>query len=157
MIEKKIPELLEEKFTEEGFSDFFLVDLNVGINNKVEVFVDSDSAVTFEKCQKISRFLESHIDEAGWLGEKYILEVSSPWITRPLKFIRQYKKNIGRSVEVTTAEGKQKGELVAVKEDSIVLENQERVKVGKKKVKQTVQTEIPFEKIEKTIVKISFK
>lgn len=156
MIEQKIPELLKEKFKEEEFSDFFLVDLNVGINNKVEVFVDSDSSVTFEKCRKISRYLESFIDEEGWLGPKYILEVSSPGIGRPLKFLRQYHKNIGRKVEVKTTEAKHKGQLVAVSEDTITLENEERVKVGKKKVKQKVLTEIPFAEIEKTIVKISF-
>ncbi len=156
VIEHKIPELLEEKFQEVGFTDFFLVELKVGINNKVEVFIDSDSSVTFEKCQKISRFLESHIDEEGWLGEKYTLEVSSPGITRPLKFLRQYIKNLGRKVEVTTETGTQKGKLVAATEEMVTLENEERVKVGKKKVKQTVQTEIPMAQIVKTIVKISF-
>lgn len=156
VIEHKIPELLEEKFQEVGFTDFFLVELKVGINNKVEVFIDSDSSVTFEKCQKISRFLESHIDEEGWLGEKYTLEVSSPGITRPLKFLRQYIKNLGRKVEVTTETGTQKGKLVAATEEMVTLENEERVKVGKKKVKQTVQTEIPMAQIAKTIVKISF-
>lgn len=156
MIEQKIPELLEEKFQEPGFTDFFLVELKVGINNKVEVFVDSDSSVTFEKCQKISRFLEAYIDEEGWLGEKYTLEVSSPGITRPLKFVRQYVKNIGRKVEVKTGEGKLTGKLIAANDDGIVLESDERVKVGKKKIKQKVQTEIPMAQIEKTVVKISF-
>lgn len=156
MIEQKIPELLEEKFQEPGFTDFFLVELKVGINNKVEVFVDSDSSVTFERCQKISRFLEAYIDEEGWLGEKYTLEVSSPGITRPLKFVRQYVKNIGRKVEVKTAEQKLTGKLIAANEETITIESDERVKVGKKKIKQKVQTEIPMAQIEKTIVKISF-
>lgn len=156
VIEHKIPELLEEKFQEVGFTDFFLVELKVGINNKVEVFIDSDSSVTFEKCQKISRFLESHIDEEGWLGEKYTLEVSSPGITRPLKFLRQYIKNLGRTVEVTTETETKKGKLIAATEEMVRLESEERVKVGKKKVKQTVQTEIPMAQVVKTIVKISF-
>ena len=157
MIEQKIPELLEEKFQEPGFTDFFLVDLKVGINNKVEVFVDSDSSVTFEKCQKISRFLESHIDEEGWLGEKYILEVSSPGIGRPLKYVRQYYKNVGRKVAVNTKEeGKFKGTLVAVSEENITVEWEERGKQGKKKIKQTVQREISHAQIEKIVVKISF-
>ena len=157
MIEQKIPELLEEKFQEPGFTDFFLVDLKVGINNKVEVFVDSDSSVTFEKCQKISRFLESYIDEEGWLGEKYTLEVSSTGIGRPLKFLRQYRKNIGRKVAVnTTTQGKHKGTLVAVTEEMITVEWEEKVKQGKKRIKQTVQAEIPLTEIEKIVVKISF-
>ena len=88
MIEQTIPQLLAEKFQESEFDDFFLVDLKLGINNKLEVFVDSDSQVTFEKCRKISRFLEEHLDQEGWLGDRYVLEVSSPGVGRPLKFLR---------------------------------------------------------------------
>lgn len=156
VIEHKIPELLEEKFQEPGFTDFFLVDLKIGLNNKVEVFVDSDTSVTFEKCRKISRFLESYIDEKGWLGEKYTLEVSSPGIGRPLKFLRQYRKNIGRKVVVNTTEGKRRGVLTAVTEEMITVEWEERVKQGKKKIKQKMQAEIPVAQIEKIVVKISF-
>ena len=100
MIVEKITDLLDKKFTEEDFSDCFLVDIKAHAHNKIDVFIDSDSGVTFEKCQKISRYLERFIDENGWLGEKYVLEVSSPGISRPLKFKRQYAKNIGRKVEV---------------------------------------------------------
>ena len=156
MIEQTIPQLLAEKFQESEFDDFFLVDLKLGINNKLEVFVDSDSQVTFEKCRKISRFLEEHLDQEGWLGDRYVLEVSSPGVGRPLKFLRQYHKNIGRKVEVTTSEGKQVGQLVAVTEQSISLEREEKKKKGKKRVKEIVQAEIPVAQIEQTIVKISF-
>ncbi len=156
MIEQTIPQLLAEKFQEPEFDDFFLVDLKLGINNKLEVFVDSDSQVTFEKCRKISRFLEEHIDREGWLSEKYVLEVSSPGISRPLKFLRQYHKNIGRKVEVSTEEGKQVGKLIAVTDENVTLEWVEKKKVGKKRVKETVQAEIPVAQITKTIVKISF-
>ncbi|MEO0775175.1 MAG: hypothetical protein AAFW73_07960 [Bacteroidota bacterium] len=148
--------MLAEKFQESEFDDFFLVDLKLGINNKLEVFVDSDSQVTFEKCRKISRFLEEHLDQEGWLGDRYVLEVSSPGVGRPLKFLRQYHKNIGRKVEVTTSEGKQVGQLVAVTEQSITLEREEKKKKGKKRVKEIVQAEIPVAQIEQTIVKISF-
>ena len=156
MIEQTIPQLLAEKFQESEFDDFFLVDLKLGINNKLEVFVDSDSQVAFEKCRKISRFLEEHLDQEGWLGDRYVLEVSSPGVGRPLKFLRQYHKNIGRKVEVTTSEGKQVGQLVAVTEQSITLEREEKKKKGKKRVKEIVQAEIPVAQIEQTIVKISF-
>ena len=157
MIAEKITDLLEEKFTEEDFSDCFLIDLKIHQHNKVDVFIDSDVGVTFEKCQKISRYLEHYIDEEGWLGEKYVLEVSSPGITRPLKLKRQYPKNIGRKVEVKLLEGKaQTGTLVAVDEKGITLEEKVRVKEGKRKKTEIVRTEIPFDNIKETKVKIVF-
>lgn len=152
----KITSLLETKFEEEFFNDCFLVEINQN-NSKLEIFVDSDSNITFEKCRKISRYLEQHIDENGWLGEKYTLEVSSPGITRPLLFKRQYAKNIGRKLEVKLKdEGKQKGVLVNVTDEAIHLEEKVRVKEGKKKVNKILTHEIAYENIEKAIVKISF-
>lgn len=156
MIEGKITELLEEKFQEEEFSDCFIVEVQLN-NKKLNVFIDCDSGVTFGKCQKLSRYLESFIDEEGWLGEKYILEVSSPGIGRPLKLSRQYKKNIGRKLEVTLLEGGNKqGQLIEVNESAIVIEYKQRIKEGKKKRTEVVKETISFEEIKKAIVKITF-
>lgn len=156
-VREQIIELLKEKFQEEDFDDCFVVEVNQN-NSKLEVFVDSDSNMTFQKCQKLSRYLEKHIDEKGWLGEKYVLEVSSPGITRPLKFKRQYSKNIGRKMEVKTDEGEKfSGKLTKIDDAKIYLEEKTRVKEGKKKVSKLLTHEIDFDHIEKAIVKISFK
>lgn len=158
MIEQKIESLVQEKLKEDEFADCFLIESKLHANNKLEVFIDSDTNMTFEKCRKISRYLESHIEEKNWLGEKYTLEVSSPGVGRPLKFLRQYHKNVGRKVEVSLKEGDSKtGTLLKVDSDNLYIEEKIRVKEGKKKKTQIVETEIPFENVSKTVVKIAFK
>ena len=160
MIENKIEALLEKLFTneEEDFQHCFLVSIKAGTNNKVEVFVDSDTGINFSECQKISRYLESFIEEEGWLGERYTLDVSSPGIMNPLLLKRQYPKNIGRRMDIVNAEGvKMEGELVEVLDEAIVIEDMVKEKVGKKNVKKLVRTEIPFDQINKATVQISFK
>ena len=158
MIEQKIESLILEKLKEDEFADCFLIESKLHANNKLEVFLDSDTNMTFEKCRKISRYLESHIEENNWLGVKYTLEVSSPGVGRPLKFLRQYHKNVGRKVEVSLKEGDSKtGTLLKVDKDNLYIEEKIRVKEGKKKKTQIVETEIPFEEVDKTIVKIAFK
>lgn len=157
MIEEKITDLLEALFRTEEFSDCFLVEVKLHANRKLEVFMDCDSGVTFERCQKTSRYLEKHLDEENWLGEKYILEVSSPGIGRPLKLHRQYPKNIGRKVEVTLTEGTtKKGTLVAVNDAEIVIEEKRVFKEGKRKKREIVKTAVPFDTIKQTVVKVSF-
>ncbi len=157
MIEEKIEQLLLEKFGEESYQDCFLVEINFSPARKLDIFIDSDSGITFEKCQRISRYLEHHIDEAGWLGEEYTIEVSSPGVSRPLKFLRQYRKNIGRKLDVFTGEEvPSTGVLREVADENITLEEIVTVKEGKKNVKLTVQTVIPFDTIKKAIVKVSF-
>ena len=157
MIESKIESLLGAKFQEDEFTDCFLIELKSHAHNKLDVFIDSDTGITFEKCQKISRYLEQYLDEEGWLGEKYVLEVSSPGVSRPLKLRRQYPRNIGRKVEVGLLGGESKeGTLLAVGEEDITIEQKVRVKEGNRKKMQVLQVKIPFTDIKKAVVKISF-
>ncbi len=157
MISAQLTQLLEAKFQEEEFADCFIIEIKSLQNKRVEIYVDSDSGITFKKCQQLSRHLEAEIDEKGWLGEKYTLEVSSPGITRPLKFARQYPRNIGRKLEVKQLEGETKiGTLIEVDEKQIILESKQRIKEGKKKKTVVVQDIIPFENIKETKVKITF-
>jgi len=153
----QVTTMLDEYFTtEEDFADCFVVDVTQSAT-RLEVFIDSDSGMTFRKCQRISRFLEAWLDEEQPLGDKYTLNVSSPGVDRPLKFQRQYAKNQGRTLEVTTTEGEKfKGELKTVADDGIVLTAKVRRKEGKRKVTVVEDTEISYDAIKKAIVKISF-
>ncbi|MEE9373763.1 MAG: ribosome maturation factor [Saprospiraceae bacterium] len=121
---KLVESLLTEKFAEEEFHDCFLVDVEYSnVSNKLQVFIDSDSDFGFTKCRRISRHLENYIDENDVLGTKYTLEVSSPGLSRPLKYVRQYVKNKGRMLKVTLEDdGKLEGKIEDVDNNRIVLE-----------------------------------
>jgi ribosome maturation factor RimP len=155
-VEQKIREILEDKFQDEEFKDCFLMDV-FQKKNKIEVFADSDSGMTFEKCKKISRFLENYLDENDVLKDPYTLEVSSPGIDAPLKFERQYIKNVGRKIELTDKEGNQfLGKLETVENNHIVIEFEKTFKEGNKKKKVLEKQIIPFANIQKAIIKITF-
>jgi ribosome maturation factor RimP len=158
VIEEKIKTLLAEKFVEPEFLDCFLVDITLD-KTKLELFLDSDSGMTFEKCQRISRALEATMDTEKWLGEEYTLEVSSPGISRPLKFPRQYKKNIGRTLELmlVNEDAIQTGILKEVTDAHIVIEFTKKVKEGKKNRVEIQQITAPYDTIKKAVIKISFK
>lgn len=155
---ERIAQLLEEKYTaDEAFADCFTVDIELKPGQKLYVFADSDSGMTFEKCQKISRYLESHLDTNGWLGDKYLLEVSSPGIGRPLKFLRQYLNNLDRTVEVTLKDKtRQTGLLKAADENQVVLQQKIVEREGNKKKEVEKEMAITFGQIEKTVVKIDY-
>jgi ribosome maturation factor RimP len=138
------------------FEDCFLVDIAIN-NKKVEIFLDSDDQVTFAKCRKLSRFIEEILDEKKWLGESYTLEVSSAGVDRPLKFPRQYVKNIGRKIEVKTkAEETYKGILAEANEKQIKVTWSEKEKQGKKKVTVEKEINLEIEDIDKAKIKVSF-
>lgn len=83
--------------------NYFLIDIVFRGSDKnvvMEIFVDNQSGVTTEGCAEISRELASILDEQLGITEKYRLDVSSPGVDRPLKFIEQYPKHIGRKFEI---------------------------------------------------------
>ena len=157
-LERQITTLLTEKFSEPTFSDCYIIEINLKPKQKLMVFVDSDSGMTFAKCKQISRHLEAHLDETLLLGEKYTLEVSSPGIDRPLKLRRQYIKNLNRQlkVQVEDFENPIIGKLIAIDEEGITLQTTEKIKEGKKNKQITIQHTFPFEKIKEAIVQVSF-
>ncbi|MEJ0083410.1 MAG: ribosome maturation factor [Puia sp.] len=117
-IRKMIGEILEEEPV------YFLVDLRIKPTNNIKVFLDGDSGITIEKCVQVNRKLYKKLEEAAMFPDgDFSLEVSSAGLDEPLKSLRQYKKNIGRLVEVQFQDGSLKeGQLMAVNEEGIVLE-----------------------------------
>lgn len=152
----KIEKLLEEKYKEEEFQDCFTVAVKLNTPTRMEIFIDCDNGLTLRKCQKISRYLETYIEENNWMPEQYSIDVSSPGIGRPLTLLRQYKNNIGRKIEITPVEGKKmEGKVVGVEDENVLIEMKVRVEGKKKKELKTF--EIPFQGIKKGVIKISFK
>ncbi len=134
-------------------SALFLVDLKIKPTNNIKIFLDGDNGVTIDAVSKINRSLYKQLEESSLFPDgDFSLEVSSSGVDEPLKFLRQYKKNIGRKVEITLVEeGKVlEGVLKDADEHEVTIEET----VGKKKEKQ--DTVIPFADIKKTVVQISF-
>lgn len=157
-MEERIEQLLLEKFQDVGFQDLFIVEIKFNpANKKLEIFLDSDSNLTVGQTARINRYLQNHIDENNWLGEKYILDVSSPGVGKPLLLKRQYVKNIGRNIKVSFVEqGSDEGILKSVDDNGIVIEKEVIVKEKKKKRKEMAEVPIEWESIAKTKVKIKF-
>ena len=136
------------------YDDIFFVDMKVKPTNNIKIFLDADSGLGIEKCIKINRRLYRQVEEMGFYPEgDFSLEVSSPGIDEPLKLLRQYVKNIGRSVEVTLNDDTIKeGILLEAVEEQIVIEISE----GKNKKAVTTQIPVLFTDIKQTVVQIKF-
>ncbi len=136
------------------FDDIFLVEMKVKPINNFKIYLDADSGLGIEKCIKINRALYKQLEEMGVYPDgDFSLEVSSPGIEEPLKLLRQYVKNIGRSVEVTLQDDTIKeGQLLSANEEQIEIEFTE----GKGKKAVTTKLSIPFTDIKQTKVQVKF-
>ena len=66
----------------------------------IQLFIDTDRGITIEECAEISRELLRELDTRRVFEGDYRLEVSSPGADRPLKFLRQYSRNVGRRFKI---------------------------------------------------------
>jgi ribosome maturation factor RimP len=56
--------------------------------------------VTAEDCAGISRSLERFLETRALVGPRYVLEVSSPGLERPLRWIEHWRRFIGQRARV---------------------------------------------------------
>jgi ribosome maturation factor RimP len=147
---EKIAAIAEELLAN---TDRYIVDVTVMKGNRISVFIDSDTSLTIEDCRKLSRELEERLDRDR---EDFELNVSSPGLDRPLQTARQYRKNVGRTLEViSTDEQKLEGKLVSVGESGIDLDCS--VKKKSKDQETAKQIFLAFKDIRTAKVKIAFK
>lgn len=110
---QKLKELVEPLLEQHGA---FLVELALRHERGarlVEVFTDTDKGITIEECAEISRDLGRLLDTQGVFERAYRLEVSSPGLDKPLRLLRQFRKNIGRRFKVDYASGQERKRLIA--------------------------------------------
>jgi ribosome maturation factor RimP len=156
-VEEWLAPVLEEK-------NLFLVDIKISMGKKIEVYVDSDEGIHIDDCAFISRYLEKNLDDSGLVPENYVLEVSSPGMSNPLKVPRQYKKRIGRTLEVLKTNGETiKAQLAGADDEKIrlveIIEDKKKKKHKKPGVEVTdaaKQFEIPYGDIKKAVLHFSF-
>lgn len=60
--------------------------------------------ITVDECAAVSRSLEAWLDAVGLFGERYVLEVSSPGIERPVRWPEHWARYLGRMVNVRLPE-----------------------------------------------------
>jgi ribosome maturation factor RimP len=116
-IKEKILKIIQNSISD---TDFLLVDTNIrGDQRKriIEVFVDSSKNVSADDLAGLSSKINDVLSETEDIGN-YRLDVSTPGVDRPLKFIEQYPKNVNRNFELEYQFGdevkKVKARLVSV-------------------------------------------
>jgi len=102
----------------------------------VRAYVDTVEGITLDECARLSRLLEAELELSGVVPERYVLEVSSPGIDRPLTRRAHFERFVGHEVDVrlyAKREGRKKyvGTLEEVKDGErgfriVVRDGQER-------------------------------
>ncbi|WP_018675773.1 ribosome assembly cofactor RimP [Riemerella columbina] len=136
--------------------DLFLIDLKISPSDDVTVIIDGDHGVSVQDCLDVSRAIEFNMDRDA---RDFSLQVMSAGLSEPLTMIRQFKKNIGRNLDILLNDSsKIEGELSKVEEDKItlILRYRKPKEVGKGKVDVEEEREVFYSDIKKALVALKF-
>ncbi len=131
-LQQQVQRIVEDVLTQTP--QYYLVEMDVrGApgSQVVDIYVDGDEDVGLDELAKLSRDISFALDVEDPFPNKYNLNVSTPGVDRPLRLIRQYQKNVGRTLQVhfekEDASGNTEitGELLAVEGDNITVQEDE--------------------------------
>jgi ribosome maturation factor RimP len=148
IIEKELANCLKNR------EDLFLIDLDIALGNSIKIIIDGDKGVSVDDCMYVSRFIEQSIDRDK---HDFSLEVSSSGALTPLSSIRQYMKNIGRTLFVrTTNDTEYEAELIDADSNQITLfwKQRERKLIGKGKITVEKKIDLLYKDIIEAKIKI---
>jgi len=116
-------------------------------NRVIEIFIDGEDIVSAETCALVSREINNIINTDNIIESSYRLDVSTPGVEKPLKYLTQFKKHIQRKFEVEyktdDKTGKFQGKLIDIQDDVLVFD------CGR-------EVQIKFNRIIKATVLVSF-
>jgi ribosome maturation factor RimP len=150
----QIEQLLNDFLAER--EDLFLIDIKFSATDHIRVILDGDHGVSLQDCLDASRAIEFNMDRDE---HDFSMEVMSAGLSEPLNSPRQYRKNVGRSLELVMNDASEiEGELIKVEEDSItlLLKYRKPKEIGKGKMDVVEEKEFLYSDIKKALVAIQF-
>lgn len=143
-LKEKIKPLVEKE-------DLELVDLDFyqsGSRSILRICVDKTGGVTLDQCANLNRKIGDYLDMEDLIPHRYLLEVSSPGLDRPLLRSTDFKRKIGERVRVSLKEkldGQTEwvGKIMDLKDEDLILQ----IEPNKKEAEAGIEKIIPVKKV----------
>ena len=127
-IVQKITQIIEPTLADMGFALVRVLYQGADTNNTLQIMIERAdySAMQADDCEKVSKALSAILDVEDVIANRYLLEVTSPGIDRPLVKLSDYQRFTGREAKVETlipVDGRKrfKGKLLGVDGNQIMI------------------------------------
>jgi ribosome maturation factor RimP len=145
----QVIELLGEEFAHAGYEIEDVVIDTRARPPRITVIADGDIALDLDTIATLSRSASVLLDGLDSIRDRYVLEVSSPGVDRPLTSEKHFRRARGRKVELALSDGSRlTGRVGETRGDAVALV----VREGRE---WTVR-EIPLIEIVKAVVQVEF-
>ncbi len=93
----------------------------------LRLLVDTPDGIRMDQCEALNNYLSEMLDRENVIEEHYLIEVSSPGLDRPMKTDRDFERNLGKDIELTTYEAidgrkTHDGRFVGMNREEVVIE-----------------------------------
>jgi ribosome maturation factor RimP len=102
-IEKKFFELSQKVVAEQGFELYDMEYFPGSGAWRIYIYNEKTNTAVIEDCIKVDRALTPYIEEADWMPDNLVLQVSSPGIDRFLKTKEHFERAVGQRVRLVLA------------------------------------------------------
>lgn len=75
-----------------------------GSPSVLRIYIDKPGGVSLQDCERVSKQASALLDEENLILRRYVLEVSSPGIERPLFREADYRRFVGKEIRLITTE-----------------------------------------------------
>ena len=128
--EQKAEEMILPIVEANGFELVDVEYVKEGGNWYLRAYIDKEGGITVDDCENVSRAFSDRLDEDDFIEDAYILEVSSPGLGRPLKKEKDYRRSMGKELEIRTYRAVDRcrefyGVLTAYDDDSVTIEEED--------------------------------
>lgn len=100
----RIRDLIREVVQDEGYELVHVEFASGGSSPVLRIYADRPGGITLSDCAELSRRIGVFLDVEDMIPGRYVLEVSSPGIERPLFSERDYERFKGQEIRLTTTE-----------------------------------------------------
>lgn len=145
--------IVEEFLKSTTFELIELVKRGERSNILLEVFIDREENFGIDEIAEVNRDLWKYLESNNLEKGISKIIISTPGADKPLKFFWQFKKHIGRELEIKT----KTGETVSGKLEEVAENGKEEFRISFKEKKEIKNLNFIFGEISEAKVKLSFK
>ena len=122
----ELMELLEPVITALGYEMLGIEYFKQKDGSMLRLYIDNDAGITIDDCTRVNHQVIGVLDVHDPIKEKYLLEISSPGLDRPLFTLEQFKRYPGQEVKMRLREkldGRRmiRGVIKAVEEKAVIV------------------------------------
>jgi ribosome maturation factor RimP len=145
----QVIELLGGEFARAGYEIEDVVIDTRARPPRISVIADGDTALDLDTIAALSRSASGLLDGLDSIRDRYVLEISSPGVDRPLTSAKHFRRARGRKIELALSDGSQlTGRVGETRADTIALV----VREGR----EWAVRQVPLVEIVKAVVQVEF-